>query len=39
VRTIREMPEPTDEPTSAQAELEGGLVEGVPLPGPAAADA
>jgi MFS family permease len=39
VRTIREMPEPTDEPTPAQAELEGGLVEGVPLPGPAAADA
>jgi hypothetical protein len=33
------MPEPTDEPTPAQAELEGGLVEGVPLPGPAAADA
>ncbi|HLY93947.1 MAG TPA: MFS transporter [Gaiellaceae bacterium] len=39
VRSIREMPEPYTEPTPAQAELEGGLVEGVPLPGPAAADA
>jgi MFS family permease len=39
VRTIREMPEPVAEPTPAQAELEGGLLEGVPLPGPAAADA
>jgi len=39
VRSIREMPEPVTEPTPAQAELEGGLVEGVPLPGPAAADA
>jgi MFS family permease len=39
VRSIREMPAPVDEPTPAQAELEGGLVEGVPLPGPAAADA
>jgi MFS family permease len=40
VRSIREMPEPVAEPTQAQAELEGGLVvEGAPLPGPAAADA
>src|SRR3954453_5993648 len=36
-RKIREIPEPVDEPTPAQAELEGGLVEGTPLPGPAAA--
>ena len=39
VRNIRELPAPVDEPTPAQAELAGGLVEGVPLPGPAAADA
>jgi MFS family permease len=39
VRSIREMPEPVVEPTPAQAELEGGLVEAAPLPGPAAADA
>jgi len=39
VRSIKQMPEPVDEPTPAQAELEGGLVEGAPLPGPAAADA
>jgi MFS family permease len=39
VRSIREMPEPVEEPTPAQAELAGGLVEGAPLPGPAAADA
>jgi MFS family permease len=39
VRKIREMPEPVDAPTPARAELEGGLVEGAPLPGPAAADA
>ena len=39
VRSIGAMPEPVTEPTPAQAELEGGLVEGVPLPGPAAADA
>jgi MFS family permease len=39
VRSIREMPDAVEEPTPAQAELEGGLVEGVPLPGPAAADA
>jgi hypothetical protein len=39
VRSIREMPSTVDEPTPAQAELEGGLVEGLPLPGPAAADA
>jgi len=39
IRKIRDMPEPVVEPTPAQAELEGGLVEGVPLPGPAAADA
>jgi len=39
VRRIREMPEPVTEPTEAQAELAGGIVEGTPLPGPAAADA
>src|SRR5438270_2120852 len=39
VRSIREMPEPPIEPTPAQAELEGGLVEGTPLPGPISADA
>jgi MFS family permease len=39
VRSIRTMPEPVVEPTPAEAELAGGLVEGVPLPGPAAADA
>ena len=39
LRSIRTMPEPVIEPTPAQAELEGGLVEGVPLPGPASADA
>lgn len=36
VRSIGKMPEPVTEPTPAQAELEGGLVEGLPLPGPAA---
>jgi MFS family permease len=39
VRKIETMPAPVDAPTPAQAELEGGLVEGTPLPGPAAADA
>jgi MFS family permease len=39
VRSIGGMPEPVEEPTPAQAELVGGLVEGTPLPGPAAADA
>jgi MFS family permease len=39
VRSIREMPEPVPEPTPAQAELEGGIVEGTPLAGPASADA
>ncbi|MGH2935309.1 MAG: MFS transporter [Gaiellaceae bacterium] len=39
VRSIREMPEPVTEPTPAQAELEGGIVEGTPLAGPASADA
>jgi MFS family permease len=39
VRSIREMPEPLTEPTPAEAELAGGLLEGAPLPGPAAADA
>ena len=39
VRSIRTMPEPVAEPTPAEAELAGGLVEGTPLPGPAAADA
>jgi MFS family permease len=39
LRSIREMPEPVHEPTTAQAELEGGLLEPQPFPGPAAADA
>jgi MFS family permease len=39
VRKIGEMPAPVEEPTPAQAELEGGLVEGAPLPAPSAADA
>jgi MFS family permease len=39
VRKIGEMPAPVDELTPAQAELEGGLVEGAPLPAPSAADA
>ncbi|MGH2998405.1 MAG: MFS transporter [Gaiellaceae bacterium] len=40
VRSIREMPAAvTDPPTPAEAELEGGLVEGTPLAGPASADA
>ncbi|MGZ4396494.1 MAG: MFS transporter [Gaiellaceae bacterium] len=39
VRSIREMPEPEPAPTPAQAELAGGLIDGHPLPGPAAADA
>jgi MFS family permease len=39
VRKIGQMPEPVEAPTPAQAELAGGLVEGLPLPGPAAADA
>jgi MFS family permease len=40
VRSLREMPAAvTDPPTPAQAELEGGLIEGTPLPGPASADA
>ncbi|HEY3577952.1 MAG TPA: MFS transporter [Gaiellaceae bacterium] len=39
LRAIREMPEPVEPPTPAQAELEGGLVEGTPLPAPSAADA
>jgi MFS family permease len=39
VRSIRDLPEPVVEPTPAEAELAGGLVEGTPLPGPAAADA
>jgi MFS family permease len=39
VRKIGEMPAPVDEPTPAQAELKGGLVEGAPLPAPSSADA
>ena len=39
LRSVREMPEPVEPPTPAQAELEGGLVEGAPLPAPSAADA
>jgi MFS family permease len=39
VRAIVAMPTPVEEPTPAQAELAGGLVEGAPLPAPSAADA
>jgi len=39
LKHVQEMPEPVTEPTQAQAELQGGLLEPVPLPGPAAADA
>jgi MFS family permease len=39
IRKVQEMPEPVEEPTPAQAELAGGLLEPEPLPGPAAADA
>jgi MFS family permease len=39
LRSIKEMPEPVAEPTPAEAELEGGVLEPQPLPGPAAADA
>jgi MFS family permease len=39
LKRVREMPEPVVEPTQAEAELQGGLVEPTPLPGPAAADA
>jgi MFS family permease len=38
VRKVQEMPEPVVEPTPAEAELEGGLLEPQPLVGPAAAD-
>jgi MFS family permease len=39
IRTIGGMPQQVEEPTPAQAELQGGLLEPTPLPGPAAADA
>jgi hypothetical protein len=39
IRKIGAMPDQVEELTPAQAELEGGLVEGVPLPAPSAADA
>ncbi len=39
LRSIVTMPEPVVEPTPAQAELAGGLVEGAALPQPSAADA
>jgi MFS family permease len=39
VLNVREMPEPVQEPTPAQTELEGGLLEPHPLPSPATADA
>jgi MFS family permease len=38
LKQVREMPEPVVEPTPGEAELEGGLLEPQPLPGPAAAD-
>jgi uncharacterized protein involved in response to NO len=39
VLKVREMPEPVQEPTPAQAELEGGLLPPHPLPSPATSDA
>jgi MFS family permease len=39
LRSVREMPGPVDEPTPGEAELEGGVLEPGPLPGPASADA
>jgi hypothetical protein len=39
VRSLHTMPELEAQPTPAQAELAGGLVEGTPLPAPSAADA
>lgn len=39
LKRVREIPEPVQEPTQAQAELAGGMQEPAPLPGPAAADA
>jgi hypothetical protein len=39
IRKVVEMPKPVEEPTPAQAELAGGMVEPTPLAGPAAADA
>jgi MFS family permease len=38
VRKVQDMPEPVQEPTPAEAELAGGMLETQPLPGPAAAD-
>jgi len=39
LRSVKEMPSPVDEPTRAEAELEGGVLEPGALPGPVAADA
>jgi MFS family permease len=39
LRSVREIPQPVDALTPAQAELAGGLVEGSPLAEPSAADA
>jgi MFS family permease len=39
LRSVREIPQPVDALTAAQAELAGGLVEGGPLAEPSAADA
>ncbi len=33
VRSVRELPEPVDALTAAEAELAGGIVEGLPVPG------
>jgi MFS family permease len=38
IRKVVEMPAPVVEPTQAQADLAGGMLEPAPLPGPAAAD-
>jgi MFS family permease len=39
IRSIREMPEPVEQPSRAEAELEGGLAEGAPLREPFAGNA
>ena len=36
VRTLREMPEPVDEPLPSEAEAEGGIAQPSPTPVPAA---
>jgi hypothetical protein len=38
IRSVRELPEPVDAVTAAEAELSGGIVEGVPVPSAPALD-